>query len=130
MTTELVSMPETTTVEAAIDYIKSQTKEVETVPYIYIVDDKNHLKGVTTIRRLLFADPKDSISKTAFSKPLYVYLNNSVKELAYIMDRYRISAVPVLDENKVLHGIVTVDDILSQVISIAWRKRSHKPTGL
>ncbi len=124
MTTEFVSLAETITVEAAIDYIKNQTKDMDTVPYIYIVDDKNHLKGVTTIRRLLFADPKEVVAKTAFPKPLYVYLNNSVKELAYVMDKYRISAVPVIDENKVLHGIVTVDDILSQVISIAWRKRS------
>lgn len=130
MTTEFVSMPDTMTVEAAIEYIKNKTKDVETVPYIYIVDEKNHLKGVTTIRRLLFADPKELIIKTAFNKTLYVYLNNSAKELAYFIDKYKISAIPVVDENKVLHGIVTIDDILSQVISIAWRKRPAKPTGI
>ena len=130
MTTEFVSVPETMTVEAVLDHIKNHTKDVETVPYIYVVDDKNHLKGATTIRRLLFADPKDSVSKTVFQKLLYVYLNNSVKELAYFMDKYKISAIPVIDENKTLHGIVTVDDILSQVISIAWRKRSSAPKGL
>lgn len=130
MTTELVSMNEAMTAGEAIEYIKTKTKDVETVPYIYIVDEKNHLKGVTTIRRLLFADPKEAISKIAFSKLIYVYLNNSVKELAYLMDRYKISAIPVIDENKILHGIVTVDDILSQVISIAWRKRPNTSKGL
>ena len=130
MTTEFVAMPETITVEAAIEYIKTKTKDVETIPYIYIVDDKNHLKSVTTIRRLLFADPKENVSKTGFQKLFYVYLNNSVKELAYFMDKYKISAIPVVDENKVLHGIVTMDDILSQVISIAWRKRVNAPKGL
>jgi len=130
MTAEFVSMPETMTIEAAIDYIKNQTREFETVPYIYIVDDKNHLRGVTTIRRLLFAEPKETVAKTAFPKTLYVYLNNSVKEIAHFMDKYKISAIPVIDENKVLHGIVTMDDILSQVISIAWRKRPRGPKGI
>jgi len=130
MTAEFVSMPETMTIEAAIDYIKNQTREFETVPYIYIVDDKNHLKGMTTIRRLLFADSKETVAKTVFPKTLYVYLNNSVKEIAHFMDKYKISAIPVIDENKVLHGIVTMDDILSQVISIAWRKRPRGPKGI
>lgn len=130
MTTELVSMPETVSVEAAIDFVKNNTKEVETVPYIYIVDEKNRLKGVTTIRRLLFAEPKDNILKTVFPKTLYVYLNNSVKEVAYFMDKYKVSAIPVIDENKILQGIITMDDVLSQVISIAWRRRKRVSKGL
>ena len=130
MTTELVSMAETTSVALGIEYIKNQTREFETVFYIYIVDDKNHLKGITTVRRLLFANAQDAILSTAFPKPLFVHLNDSVKEVAYMMDKYKVSAIPVVDENKVLHGIITVDDILSQVISIAWRKRPRKPKGL
>ena len=130
MTTEYVAMPETMSVGDAIEYIRTQTKEFEVVPYVYIVDDKQRLRGVTTIRRLLFADPKDAVSKTVFPKTLYVYLNNSAKEVAYFMDKYKASALPVLDENKILHGIITMDDILSQVISIAWRKRPAASTGL
>jgi CBS domain-containing protein len=130
MTTEFVSLLETTPVDGAIEHIRINTKDYDTVPYIYIVDDKNHLKGVTTIRRLLFADPKEQISKTVFQKTLYVYLNNSAKEIAYFMDKYKVSAIPVIDENKVMHGIITIDDILSQVIAIAWRKRTRIPKGL
>lgn len=129
MTTEFVSFPETMLVEKAIEYIKNQTREFETVPYIYVVDDKNHLKGTTTVRRLLFADPKDAALKTIFPKTVHVYLHDSVKEVAYIMDKYKVSAIPVVDENKFLHGIVAMDDILSRVISIAWRKRPRKPKG-
>jgi CBS domain-containing protein len=130
MTTEYVALPETTTVESAIEHVKNQTKEFDNVPYIYIVDDKNRLKGATTVRRLLFADPKDAITRTAFPKTLSVFLNNSVREVAYFMDKYRMSAIPVVDENRILHGIVTMDDILSQVISIAWRKRPRVPKEL
>ncbi|MFH1189855.1 MAG: CBS domain-containing protein [Candidatus Omnitrophota bacterium] len=130
MTTEFVSLPETTTVEGAIEYIRTNTKNYDVVPYIYIVDDKNHLKGVTTIRRLLFAEAKDQISKTAFQKTLSVYLDNSAKEIAYFMDKYKVSAIPVTDDNKAMQGIITIDDILSQVIAIAWRKRARMPKGL
>ena len=130
MTAEFVSLTETMLVENAVAYIKNQTREFETVFYIYIVDDKNHLRGVTTVRRLLFADPKDSVMQTAFPKTLRVNLHNSVKEVAYIMDKYKIASIPVVDENNLLHGIITMDDILSQVISIAWRRKPRKAKGL
>ncbi len=130
MTTEFVAISENMTVEAAIEYIRNHTKEVDTVPYIYIVDDKNHLRGATTIRKLLFADPKETISKTAFPKTLSVHLHDGMKEVAYIMDKYKVSAIPVVDEDKVLNGLITMDDVLSQVISIAWRKRSRVDRGI
>jgi len=130
MTTEYASISETATVEDTIQYIKTQTKDMNVVPYIYLVDGKNCLKGVTTIRRLLFAEPKDIVSKTIFPKTFYVYLNNSAKEIAYLMEKYKISAIPVVDEKKVLQGIITMDDILSQVISIAWHKRARGPKGI
>lgn len=126
MTTEFVSLPETMLVEGAIEYIKTQTKEFDTVPYVYVVDSKHRLQGVTTVRRLLFSENKDPISNIIFPSTIYVHLHDSVKEVAYLMDKYKISAIPVVDENKVLHGIITVDDILSQVVSIAWRKRPRK----
>lgn len=130
MTTEYVSMTSTMSVEAAIEYIRTQTREVETVPYIYIVDDMHHLKGATTIRKLLFSDPKEVVLNTVFPSIIYVHLSDSVKEVAHLMDKYKVSALPVVDENKVLQGIITMDDILSQVVSIAWRKRPKKAPGL
>ena len=130
MTTEYVSLLETMPVENAIEYIKTQTRDFETVPYIYVIDDKNRLKGATTVRKLLFADPKDVILKTTFPKTLHVNLHDSVKEVAYMMDKYKISSIPVVDENKILHGIITMDDVLGQVISIAWRRKARKPKAL
>ncbi|MDD5174687.1 MAG: CBS domain-containing protein [Candidatus Omnitrophota bacterium] len=130
MTTEFVSMPNTMVIEAAIDFIKNQTREFDTVPYIYVVDDKHKLQGVTTIRRLLFADLKDTVLRTVFPTTIYVHLHDSVKEVAFLMDKYKISAIPVVDENKLLHGIITMDDILNQLVAIAWRKRPRKTKGL
>ena len=130
MTTEYVTMAETMTVASAIDFIKHQTHDFESLHHIYIVDDKNHLKGMSTVRRLLIADPRETVLSTVFPKTVCVHLNDSVKEVAYVMDKYRVSAIPVVDENRVLHGVITMDDILSKVISIAWRKRSRASKGI
>ena len=130
MTTEFVSLPESMSIESAIEYVKNQTREFDTVPYVYAVDEKHKLEGVTTIRKLLFADPKDTVLKTVFPATIYVHLHDSVKEVAFLMEKYKISAIPVVDENKILHGIITIDDILSQVVAIAWRKRPRKPKGI
>jgi len=129
MTTEFVSLPELMSIESAIEYVKNQTREFDTVPYIYAVDEKHKLQGVTTIRKLLFADPKDTVLKTVFPTTIYVHLHDSVKEVAFLMEKYKISAIPVVDENKILHGIITMDDILSQVVAIAWRKSARKVKG-
>jgi len=130
MTMDFVSMPDTMVVEAAIDYIKNQTREFDTVPYIYIFDGNHKLRGITTVRKLLFADPKETVLKTVFPATIYVHLHDSVKEVAFLMDKYKMSAIPVVDENKLLHGIITMDDILSQVVAIAWRKRPRKQKGI
>jgi CBS domain-containing protein len=130
MTTEFVSLPEFMSIESAIEYVKNQTREFDTVPYIYAVDEKHKLQGVTTIRKLLFADPKDTVLKTVFPTTIYVHLHDSIKEVAFLMEKYKISAIPVVDENKILHGIITIDDILSQVVAIAWHKRSRKQKGI
>jgi CBS domain-containing protein/sporulation protein YlmC with PRC-barrel domain len=129
MTTEYVSMPSTMTAEAAIQFIKDHTRDIDTVPYIYVVDETHRLKGVTTIRRLLFSEPKDVISNIVFPATIYVHLKDSVKEVTHLMDKYKISALPVVDENKMLQGIITMDDIFSQVVSVAWRKRPKKVKG-
>ena len=130
MTTEYVSMPAAMSIESAIEYIKNQTREFETVPYIYIVDETHRLTGVTSIRKLLFAAPTETVANTVFPATIYVHLNDSVKEVAHLMEKYKVSALPVVDENKVMHGIITMDDILSQLVSIAWRKRPRKPKGI
>jgi Mg/Co/Ni transporter MgtE len=51
-----------------------------------------------------------------------VHLDSSVREVAYLMEKYKYYAIPVIDEHHVLQGIITVDDILSQVIAIAFRR--------
>jgi magnesium transporter len=71
---------------------------------------------------MILANPGDPIQKAAFPRIYSVHPDSSVKEVAYLMEKYKYYAIPVVDENNVFQGIITVDDILSQVISLAWRR--------
>jgi len=123
MTTEFIVFQKDTTVESALSQIKERVFKVEPAQFVYVVDEANHLIGCTNFRRLISANPQDKIQNAIFSKKTYsVHLNSSIKEVAYLMEKYKYNAVPVVDDNNYLQGIITVDDILSQVVSIAWRR--------
>ena len=123
MTAEYLAFAKDTTVEAVLKQIKERTFKVEPAQFIYIVDENNQLIGSTNFRHLILANPQDPIQNAAFPRKTYsVHLDSSVKEVAYLMEKYKYYSIPVVDENNVLQGIVTVDDILSQVIAIAWRR--------
>jgi sporulation protein YlmC with PRC-barrel domain len=122
MITEYLSFPKETSIEAALKQIKERTFKIEPAQFIYIVDETGRLIGCTNFRRLIIANPADLIQTTVFPKIYSVNLNSSVKEIAYLMEKYKYYTIPVVDDNHILQGIVTVDDILTQVISIAWRR--------
>jgi magnesium transporter len=122
MTTEYMAFAKGSVVESVLKQIKEREFKVEPAQFVYIVDDANHLTGATNFRRLMLANPQDAIETIAFPKTYFVHINSSVKEVAYLMEKYKYYAIPVVDEFNALQGIITVDDILSQLISIAWRR--------
>jgi len=122
MTAEYTVFIKDTPVEAALKQIKERVYKVEPAQYVYIVDENNRLVGTTNFRRLILANPRELIQNVAFPKTYFVHLGSSVKEVAYLMEKYKYYTIPVVDEDHVLQGIITVDDILSQLIAFAWRR--------
>jgi len=122
MTTEYLAFLKDTPIDIVLKQIKERSFKTEPAQFVYIVDERQQLVGCTNFRRMISARPEDPIQKASFPKIYSVHLSSSVKEVAYLMEKYKYYAIPVVDENNVLQGIITVDDILSQVISIAWRR--------
>lgn len=122
MSTDFLSVTKDTSVETTLKQIKERPFKTEPAQFVYIVDENNKLVGSINFRSLIQANPQDPIQNAAFPKTYPVHLNSTVKEVAYLMDKYKYSVIPVVDENNLLQGIITVDDILSQVIAIAWRR--------
>lgn len=123
MTNEFIAYPGDISVREAIERFRKDAAEIETVYYIYIVDAAERLAGVISLRELLLADPDLKLSEIMEAKVKTV--TNDVDEdvVAKITAKYNLVALPVVDSEGVLLGIVTVDDILGRIIPpVAKRK--------
>ncbi|MFH1692225.1 MAG: CBS domain-containing protein [Candidatus Omnitrophota bacterium] len=122
MTTEYIAVLQDSTIEQALNIVKEKTPKAETIQNIYIVDSQGHLVGTTFLRRLIIANIHDNVMMAALKKTVMIRIEDDVQKIALLMDKYNIAALPVVDENKILVGIITIDDIFSRLVSIAWRK--------
>ena len=117
MSTDFVALHEDTTVEEAIEKIR-QARDKE-VFYIYVVDSRGHLVGVISLRQLILSDPNKRLSEVMNPDVIYVRVDADQEEVARIVDKYDILAVPVVDEHKRLVGIVTADDVIDIIVEEA-----------
>lgn len=127
MATEFIALPDNITVTEAINRIREMTGRVETIYYAYIIDEQHHLIGMTTFRHLLLADPQKQINEIMIKRPVSVHLTDTARKVSYLLDRYNLLAIPVVSLDNVIQGIITVDDVLSHIIQLAWKKRTRKP---
>ena len=111
------------TAEQVLDVLRESAHEAETVYYLYVLDEESHLTGVLSLRDLVLAQPSVPISEIMETRIVTVDLNDSQEECAQLISKYNLLAVPVVDREKRLHGIVTADDALDKIIPTAWKKR-------
>jgi magnesium transporter len=111
MDTEFFALPETTTVKEAIDAIREQ-QEVEMIFYLYVIDARTHLVGVTSLRQLLLSRPEKTLREIMSRDLIKVETETDQEEVAQLAARYDLLAIPVTDHRNRLVGIVTVDDIV------------------
>jgi magnesium transporter len=101
------------TVDRAIVELRRQAEDVEKVYNIYVVDDLNKLVGLLSLKRVLFASPKTVISQIYQSKNVIsVKTSDSDEEVAKIMEKYDLVAIPVVDFQNKLVGRITLDDVV------------------
>lgn len=118
MTTEYVSVPCTATVRATLDHIRSIERSRETIYSVYILDPQSEtLIGTVSLRRLVMADPAESVMRlTRGRTPVSITADASRDEAARLIRRHDLLAVPVVDANNRMLGIVTVDDVLDAIV--------------
>ncbi len=126
MNTEFVSLPVDLTAGQAITRIRETANDAETIYYLYVTDESDHLLGVFSLRQLVIANPKNHIKDFMETHLITVDLTDNQDHCAQIISKYNLLAVPVVDMNNVLHGIVTADDALDKIIPTAWKKRLPK----
>ncbi len=111
MDPEYFALPETNTVREAIAAIQEK-QDVAMIFYLYVVDRDGHLVGVTSLRQLLLARPEDHLADIMQRNVIKARVEDSQREVAELASRYDLLAIPVVDDQNYLAGIVTVDDVL------------------
>ncbi|WP_445636595.1 Magnesium transporter MgtE [Nostoc sp. DSM 114161] len=112
MTTEYVRLREGLTVGEALSKIRRQDEDKETIYYAYVTDDNRTLVRVVSLRQLLFTFPDVYIRDIASDRVIKVRTETSQEEVAQVMKRYDLIAIPVVDREDRLVGIVTIDDVI------------------
>jgi len=112
MTTEYVRLREGLTVGEALSKIRRQDEDKETIYYAYVTDDNRTLVRVVSLRQLLFTFPDVYIRDIASDRVIKVRTETPQEEVAQIMKRYDLIAIPVVDREDRLVGIVTIDDVI------------------
>jgi len=123
MTTEFVAVPATLTAGQTIDTLRELEPDAETIYYVYVVDDDHRLVGVLSLRDLIVARPETPIAEVMIHEPVAVGVLADQDEVAEVVAHYNLLAVPVVDDEGRLAGIVTVDDAIDMVLPTAWKKR-------
>lgn len=126
MTNEFIAYPPETTVKEAIEKFKKVAEEVETVYYIYVTDTEEKLVGVISLRELLLAPLDTKLSDIVETKLKTVTPDTDEVEVAEIISKYNLVAVPVVDNEGFMLGIVTVDDIIDRILPPAAKRKRRK----
>jgi magnesium transporter len=127
MTTEFVAVPEHLTAAETIDRLRELEPDAETIYYVYVTDDDGKLVGVLSLRDLIVAPPSRTISEVMIREPVVVDVLADQDEVAEVVAHYNLLAVPVIDEEGRLAGIVTVDDAIDTVLPTSRKRRLPRP---
>jgi len=114
MSQDFYALNQNTNVSDAITAMQLEG-DVESSFYLYVVDDDFHLVGVVSLRRVLFSRPNTKLKEIMTSDVLFVHTDNDQEEVARSVAAYNLVAIPVLDTENVLVGVVTVDDVIDVI---------------
>lgn len=126
MTNEFIAYPPEITVREAIEKFRKDAEEVETVYYLYIVDIDEKLLGVISLRELLLAHPDAKLSDIMETKLKTVTPDTDEGEVAEIISKYNIVALPVVDAEGYMLGIATIDDVIDRILPPAAKRKRRK----
>lgn len=131
MTTEYASLPENITAREALERLRQQAPDRETIYYVFVVDEARHLHGVITLREIILARPHALLSTLMRRDVIAVHVTDDQQDAARQIARFDLLALPVLDENERLVGIITHDDVLDivqeEAAEDAYRQSAIEP---
>jgi magnesium transporter len=112
MTPEYISLKESLTLGETLERIRSLASTTETIYYVYVTDAERHLSGIVSLRDLVVSPPEQTLGEVMSRDAVCVHTDTDQEDVARLIQRYDFLAVPVVDREHRLVGIVTVDDVI------------------
>ncbi len=112
MTSEFLDLKKEMTCEEAIKHIRKNIPDTETIYVAYVTDRRRVLEGVVSLKTLLFSEPTDTIESIMTKNVIFGHTHDDSESVANLISHYDIIALPIVDKENRLVGIVTVDDAL------------------
>jgi len=128
MTPDFLALPPNTTAQGAIDKIRERG-ELETFFYLYVVDESGKLLGVVPIRALVIAPKERTLSEMMIADPIRGQVSMDQEAAARLVSKYELLALPIVDQEGCLVGIITVDDVID-IIDKETTEDMYKMAGL
>lgn len=116
MTTEYIAFLPRMTAEETINRLRELAPEAETIYYLYVVDERNVLQGVLSLRNLIIAPPQTALGDFMNRRVISVHHSDNHRKVLEVVTKYSLLAVPVVDDQGVMLGIITVDDVLDTLV--------------
>jgi len=124
MTTDYVALAGGLTAAQAIDELRVHKPDPQLTYYLYVVDDEGRLEGVISLRDLVVAPPETKLTAAMDPHVLKVEAETPKEDVASLIAKYDLLALPVVDARRKLLGTVTVDDVVELMLPRGWKKRS------
>ncbi|MFM8278029.1 MAG: magnesium transporter, partial [Cyanobium sp.] len=121
MTTEFIDLKEFHTAAEALAIVRSRARDTETIYSLYVADASRHLSGMLSLRDLVMAEPEQRLGEVMTRDVVSVSTDTDQEEVARLIQRYDFLALPVVDREQRLVGIVTVDDVIDVIQQEATR---------
>ena len=112
MTTGYIEVNKDMTAKEAIEHLRKNALDAETIYYIYVVDNDEKLVGVISLRELITARDSNIVEELMSENIISVYVDEDREEAVRLVSKYDLLAIPVIDRHKKIKGIITVDDII------------------
>jgi CBS domain-containing protein/sporulation protein YlmC with PRC-barrel domain len=126
MTTEFLDFSPDMTIDQTMTDIRLLVPDVEFIYYIYVVDENDHLLGVVTLKKLLTSPLFKTLQEVMTQNVKSVHFDTGRKEIAEMISKYDIIALPVIDDGNKILGIITVDDIIDLLVPNPTRRRKKR----
>jgi len=126
MTTDYLSFSSTKTVEEVLEELRIRKPESAELYNLFVTETNDRLIGTFNLRDLVVAEPKKTLEQIMKSEPVSLFDDQKTTAIAEIVSKYNLLAVPVIDKNEQLQGMVVVDDVVEDLISERRTRRRRK----